>query len=374
MNILIVINDGHFFLSHRLGLAKGAQQNGYNVIVACPNSDATQKIIDEGFTHFPIVLNRKSLNPFGGLKLIHDLYTLYKKIQPDIIHHFTSKPIIFGSIAAQRLKKSIVINAPTGLGYIFTNVTLKAKILRPLVIKLYQFALRKPNTTLIFQNPDDKKESARLKLSKNKTTYVIKGAGVEPDFYIPKAESVEKSIAIFPARLLWDKGIGEFVEAARIIRLQEIPVRLVLVGDIDPGNPATISQVQLQSWIDEGVIEWWGWKKNMVEVFHQSHIVCLPSYREGIPKVLLEAAACKKPIITTDAPGCREVVIDKHNGFLVPVKNAALLAERIITLVNDKNLRELMGERGREKVLAEFATSLIVEETLNVYANLLKYK
>lgn len=374
MNLLIVINDGHFFLSHRLGLAKGAQQNGYNVMVACPNSEANQKIIDEGFTHFPIALNRKSLNPIGGLKLIHDLHKLYKKIQPDIIHHFTSKPIIFGSIAAQRLKKSTVVNAPTGLGYIFTNVTLKAKIIRPAVIKLYQFALRKPNTTLIFQNPDDKKESARLKISKNKKAYVIKGAGVDPDFYIPKAESQEMPIVIFPARLLWDKGIGEFVDAARILHLQKLPVRLVLVGDIDPGNPATVTQNQLQSWVDEGVVEWWGWKKNMVEIFHQSHIVCLPSYREGIPKVLLEAAACKKPIVTTDAPGCREVVIDKHNGFLVPIKNAALLAERITTLVHDKNLRELMGQRGRERIQAEFATPLIVDETLHVYANLLKYK
>lgn len=373
--VLIVTNDGNFFLSHRFSLAKGLQLQGYEVSVACPDSEATDQIVAAGFSFYSIPLDRKGLNPFAQIRLICHLNKLYRKLKPQLIHHFSIKPIIFGSIAAKLAKQTIVVNAPTGLGYVFTNSTMKAKLLKTLVLRLYRIALRRSRSCLIFQNVDDEQLFGELGLLNTSDKYLVKGSGVDPEQYINKDEIDGDPIVILPARLLWDKGVQEFVDAARSIKAKGTRVRFALVGDVDPGNPATVERKQLRTWVEEGVVEWWGWQKNMIEIFHRTHIVCLPSYREGVPKVLLEAASCGKPIVTTHAPGCREVVVDNVNGFLVPVKNSTMLADRLLTLINDANLRVKMGLAGREKVQAEFSTEKVVKDTMTIYNTLLdKYR
>jgi glycosyltransferase involved in cell wall biosynthesis len=371
IKVLMVISHGKFFLSHRCALAKFFQKQGYEVHVACLDDEDASRIAVEGFIFHPLPISRHGINPFAELRLIYALKSLYSTVQPDIIHHFSIKPIIYGTIAARLYKKAIVINAPTGLGYVFSSSTFKARMLEKIVRRLYYFALTKFPNALIFENPDDRDLFQRLHLLGNNKTFIIKGAGIEPDVYLPKPEVSGIPIVILPARLLWDKGVQEFVDAARQVKAQGISARFVLVGDVDANNPANVKKEQVTSWIDEGVIECWGWQENMLEILQKIHIVCLPSYREGLPKALIEAASCAKPIVTTDVPGCREVVIDQYNGFLVPAKDSQKLAGALIKLINDAPLRHKMGALGRERVQAEFSMEKIGQETLRVYQELL---
>ncbi len=372
--VLIVINEAKFFLSHRLVLAKALLNAGYEVCVACPDSEVTPQLVEVGFKFYPIKISRKGINPFAQIKVIYDLVLLYKKIKPDIIHHFTIKPMIFGSIASKWMShNAAIINAPTGLGYVFTNNSIKAKTLQPVVTILFKYAFSKGNMFAIFQNLDDKEFFQQSALLQTTNYSIIKGSGIDDSIYIPAPEPCTLPIVLFPSRLLKDKGIHEFIEAAKRIQDEGVTARFVLVGDIDPNNPATLTKKQIQDWVSQGVVEWWGWKNDIVSVFHQSHIVCLPSYREGIPKVLQEAAACAKPIVTTDAPGCRDVVQDGDNGFLVPVKNSTILASRLITLIQDPELRAKMGKRGRERAQSEFSVNKIIDETLAVYKQCFKW-
>jgi glycosyltransferase involved in cell wall biosynthesis len=368
IKVLIVINEGKFFLSHRLTLAKAILSAGYEVFVACPDSEVTPQITAAGFNFCPITISRKGINPVTQIKLIYDLVSLYKKIKPDIIHHFTMKPMIFGSIATKWIHHSAaIINAPTGLGYVFTNSSIKAKMLQPIVMILFKYAFSKHSMFAIFQNVDDKNFFEQYGLLKTTAYSIIKGSGIDDSIYIPAPESRALPIVLFPSRFLKDKGIHEFVAAAKQIQEKGIAARFVLVGDIDLNNPATLTVKQIQDWVSQGIVEWWGWQDNIVSVFHQVHIVCLPSYREGIPKVLQEAAACAKPIVTTDAPGCRDVVQEGDNGFLVPVKNSNILASRLITLIQQPDLREKMGKRGRERAQSEFSVNKIINDTLVLY-------
>ncbi|MBY0544314.1 MAG: glycosyltransferase family 4 protein [Gammaproteobacteria bacterium] len=365
--ILIVSNNAHFFSSPRYGLAKGLQELGYEVCIACPPSMERNQTIVDGFQFYAIPLHRGSLNPWKELKLTWSFYQAYKKINPDIIHHFGIKTIIWGNFAAKFIPKPLVVNTPTGLGYVFTNSSKKAKLLKILVLKLYRWALDRPHSFLIFQNPDDKYFFEQQGLIQKQEAFIVKGSGVDPTDYPMAPEPEGKPIVILPARLLWDKGVQEFVDAARQLRSKGVNARFALVGEIDPQNPATVTQKQLDTWVTEGVIEDWGWQKNMVDIFQKAHIVCLPSYREGIPKALLEAASCGKPIVTTDAPGCREVVIDGLNGYLVPVKDSTLLAERLLALITNPALRNEMGKYGRERIIAEFSTEKVIAETVALY-------
>ncbi len=203
----------------------------------------------------------------------------------------------------------------------------------------------------------------------------MRGSGARTDVFLPSPEPPGSPVVMMAARFLWEKGVGEFVEAARILNSRTLRqaqgakaiARFVLVGDTYPDNPGAVSPEQLQSWVDDGVVEWWGWHDDMQEIFPKAHIVCLPSYREGMPLSLAEAAACARPVVTTDAPGCREIVQDGVNGFLVPVRDAAALAEALRKLIEDPGLRREMGRRGRERAETEFSVERIVHETLQVY-------
>lgn len=373
MKILIVINDAKFFLSHRYDLAKGLQRSGYEVAVACPHSPAVKDIMEKGFLFFSIPLSRKGLNPIEAMKLIFALRKVYNQYKPEIIHHFSIKPIIFGSIAAKFNRHLKIINAPTGLGYVFTNDSFKAKILQVIVKKLYRFALTRI-CCLIFQNKDDLSVFQRLNLIKNNRAFIIRGSGIDLNNYKQTINLAENQpcLVILPARLLIDKGVVEFVNAARIVKQKGIQARFALVGDADNGNPASITMSQIAKWRQEKIVELWGWCSDMLLVYQQADIVCLPSYREGFPRVLLEAAATGKPIIATDAPGCREMVVEGKNGYLVPVKNSQILAEKIIFLAEKPELRKEMGLYSKRMVEENFSSNIINHQTLDIYKQLLK--
>jgi glycosyltransferase involved in cell wall biosynthesis len=257
------------------------------------------------------------------------------------------------------------------MGYVFTARGAKASVVRGIVKLAYRILLNHPNSRVIFQNPDDQREFIANRLAPRESTILIKGSGVDTTLFSPRPELPGTPVVLFAGRLIWDKGVGEFVEAARLLKGSGTQARFVIVGDADEGNPETVSREQLQAWNAEGIVEWWGHRQDMPDVFAQSHIVCFPSYyREGIPKVLIEAAACGRPIVTADSPGCREAVRNGNSGLLVTPRHSAAVAEAVEALLKDASMRARMGRAGRELALAEFSIERIVAETLAVYHEL----
>jgi glycosyltransferase involved in cell wall biosynthesis len=369
--LLYLVNDPAFFLSHRLPLAQKALRCGYDVHVATPEGKGVERIKREGFEFHEIPLLRKSTNAWNEINTVRALFKLYSELRPDIVHHVTIKPVLYGGLAARLAQVPAVVSAVTGLGYVFLAEGLRASLLRAGVKRAYRLALNHRNSRVIFQNPDDRLEFLRNDLVDEAKTVIIKGSGVDMERFVPQPEPEGTPLILLASRMLSDKGILEFVEAARIIRQEGIKARFVLVGDTDLGNPAGVPVETLKEWGREGIVEWWGRKKDMEKVFSQAHIVCLPSYREGVPKVLIEAAACGKPIVTTDVPGCREIVKHELNGLLVPVKDGIELARALKTLIQKADLRRQLGQNGRKLAVADFSEEQVIHETLSVYDDLL---
>ena len=369
--ILFLVTEDWYFWSHRLPLAREAQRNGFAVIVATRVQEHGRQILSEGFKLIPIRMRRRSKNPLTELWSIIDLVRIYRSERPDIVHHVAVKPVVYGSIAARIAKAPRVVNAIAGMGYVFSSDSIKAKILRPVIKIILRTLLNRSNTRTIFQNPDDQKMLIDSGIVRNGLTSLIRGSGVDPQFYLPSPEPVGMVTVVLASRMLWDKGIMEFVEAAKSLCSERINARFLLIGDSDVGNPAAVSTTQLEAWSKSGFIEWRGKSNNMKEVFVSCHIVCLPSaYGEGVPKVLIEAASCGRPIVTTDAPGCREIVRHNENGLLVPVRDHLALAQALKMLIEDPSLRERMGARGRKIVLEEFTVEKVIKETLSLYKSL----
>lgn len=366
--VLFVVNEANFFLSHRLPIALAIQKAGYQIHVAAPaNITAQQKIKSHFFTFHALPLTRQGMNPLTELWSIFSLYRLYCRIQPQLVHLVTIKPVLYGSLAARIAKIPAIVAAITGLGYIFILNNSKAKLLRNLIRVFYWVGLKHNNIRVIFQNPEDRSMLLDMGVINENQAILIRGSGVDMQQFYPVPEQDTIPMVVLASRMLWDKGIGEFVTAATILHEAGTKARFVLVGDTDSGNPTAIPIEQLKAWKQEGFVEWWGRRTDMLSVFSQSHIVCLPSYREGVPKVLIEAAACGKPIVTTDAPGCREIVRNNINGLLVPLKDANALANALRNLIESPQLRQYMGQRGREIAETEFSLEYVVDETLKVY-------
>jgi glycosyltransferase involved in cell wall biosynthesis len=300
-------------------------------------------------------MNRRSLNPWREAKLLVYLTQLYAREKPDLVHHFTIKCVIYGSIAARFAGIKAQVNAVTGLGHVFTTDSWRTRLLKPFVRRLLRFALQGQKSRLVLQNPDDKQAFLTAQLISSENIYLIRGSGVDTEKFklsIQKKNSVFK--ILLATRLLWEKGIKEYVEAASIVKQKYPTVEFLLAGSPDSGNPASVAPEQIAIWEREGIITVLGHVDNMDDVLSQVNLVVLPSYREGVPRSLLEAAACGLPIVTTDVPGCREIVEHAVNGLLVPPKDSFALAKAIQYMIENPEKQAQMGMVGREKVLAEF--------------------
>ena len=296
---------------------------------------------------------------------------LYRQQRPDIVHHISIKPVLYGSFAARLTRVPWIVNALTGLGYVFVSKDFLARLLRPLVRGAFRLLLNRGNSRAVLQNHDDVRLLTAAGALEEKYVVVIRGSGVDLERFTPRPEPEEPPVILLASRMLRDKGLAEFVEAARALREAGEDVRFVLVGDSDPENPASVSDAQLAHWCDEQTVEWWGRREDMPNVLAQAHVVCLPSYREGLPKVLLEAAAVGRALVATDVPGCREIVRNGDNGLLVPVRDAKALAWAFRELISKPKQRRRMGVRSREIACAEFSIQRVVAATLAVYEGLL---
>ena len=368
--LLFLVTEDWYFWSHRLPLACEAQRKGYSIVVATRVRDYGNRILAEGFKLVPIGMQRRSTNPLKEFSSLLELIKLYRSERPDIVHHVAVKPVVYGSIAARLARVPRVINAIAGMGYVFTSQSMKAKALRPIIRFVLSRVLNRTNTRTIFQNPDDRNMLIESGIVRSERTKLIRGSGVDPEVYRPSPEPDGVTTVVLAARMLWDKGIQDYVEAARLLLSEHVNARFVLVGDSDNGNPAAVPTAQLEAWHKSSVIEWWGKRNNMLEVFAASHIVCLPSYGEGVPKVLIEAASCGRPMVATDSPGCREIVRNNENGLLVPIRDHVALARALQKLIGNSSLRTRMGTRGREIVFEEFTVEKVVSETLLLYNTL----
>jgi glycosyltransferase involved in cell wall biosynthesis len=369
--LLFVDNNPDFIISHRLPVVLGAKNAGFDVHVAAPMKSSAERIRELGAAFHPIKLDRKGVNPFQEISTIHALYRLYRGLKPDLVHHISVKPVAYGGIAARLAGVPAVVNSLTGLGYVFIGKGVKAAFLRAVVLNLFRVAYGHGRTVATFQNPDDERELVGRGIVAKADSALIRGSGVDMRVFKPSSEAQGPPVVVFPSRLLWDKGTEEFVTAARMLRERGVVARFVLVGRIDEGNPAGIPRSQIEDWASEGSVEWWGHRDDMPAVFADSHVVCLPSYREGFPKALIEAAACSRAIVATDVPGCREVVENGVNGFLVPAQDAVALADALERILSDPEARAAMGRAGREKVEKTLAVETVVDATLALYRKLL---
>ena len=370
--ILFLVTADWYFWSHRLPIARAARDQGFEVIIATSLQEHGYLIEREGFKLMPIRLKRSSKSPLREIISIMELIGIYRRERPHIVHHVAMKPVLYGSLAARLTGVPYVVNALAGMGYVFTSDQTMARILRPAIGSAFRALLNSGRSRLILQNKDDYDMFIRKRFINGERIRLIRGSGVDTAVFSPTREPSGVPVVMLASRMLWDKGIKEFVEAARQLKTRCVDARFVLVGDTDPHNPSVIPNEQLTAWHKEGVIEWWGRHDDMPAVLAQAHIVCLPSYREGLPKVLLEAASCGRPIVATDTPGCREVVRKGENGLLVPVRSTVEMADAISSLIENKELRQKMGARGREIVVSEFAVEKVVAETMTIYRELLK--
>ncbi len=369
--LLYLVSEDWYFLSHRLPLALAAREAGWRVGVACRDSGRGEAIRAAGLDLFPLPIRRAGLNPLADLVLVKRLTALYRRQRPAIVHQVAMKPVIHGSLAARLAGVPGVVNALAGLGFLFSSNSRKARLLRPLARRGLGLALQGPGRHLIVQNPDDRDLLRAAFGLPEGVVHLIPGSGVDLETFTPRPFPAGPPVVMLASRLLWDKGVGEFVAAARLLRGRGVAARFVLVGAPDPGNPASVPEGQISAWTKEGVVEHWGRREDMPATLARARMVCLPSYREGLPKVLLEAAACGRPVIASDAPGCCDALIPGETGLLVPAGEAAALAERIQTLLGDPVLCGTLGGRARRLAEARFGVERVIRATLALYEELI---
>jgi glycosyltransferase involved in cell wall biosynthesis len=370
--ILFVVAEDWYFWSHRRPIAAAALQNGYDVFVATRVGNCGEKIVEAGFRLIPLRLNRSSYSLFHELRTVSELRRIYRREKPDVVHHIALKPILYGSMAALGNGRMQVINAFAGLGYLVSSPSFKARMLKRVLWKMFRFLLNRPNSFLLLQNSEDRDLLVAEVGMRPEKTAIIRGSGVDVNEFQTAAEAPGTPIILLSSRMLWIKGISDFVEAAKLLRARGVHARFVLAGDTDSGSPGAIPREKLQEWQKAGPVEWWGHQQSMPRMLQQAAIVCLPSHGgEGVPKALIEAAASERAIVATDVPGCRDIVRHGINGFLVPPKSPAVLADAIAQLLNDAPLRAEMGRRGRGIVVNEFSEEKVVQETLALYRQLL---
>lgn len=368
--LLFVVNNPAFFLSHRLPVALQARGEGYDVHVATMAGDAVDQITAHGFTHHVLPLSRSGRNPVQELRSLWSMIGLFRRVDPVLVHAVTIKPVIYGGLAARLVRVPAFVAAVSGLGYVFMAGGPAHNALRAVVTCLYRWALGHPNSRVIFQNTADRDVLQHAGVVRSEQVVLIRGSGVDLAAFPCTAEPPGPPVAVLVARLLADKGVREFVQAARLTRGDASGVRWVMVGAPDPGNPASVTTADIEAWRAEGAVELLGERRDIAAVYAQSHIAVLPSYREGLPKSLVEAAACGRAVVTTDVPGCRDAIEPGVSGLLVPVRDAGALAQAVVSLARDGQRREAMGRAGRHLAEQAFDIRRVVQAHLDVYRQL----
>lgn len=376
--LLFVVNEAYFFVSHRLPIALAAQRRGYDVHIAAPSDNvwapedySTDEFGDLGLVFHEIPISRRGTQPIQEVRTFFALLRLYQRLRPEIVHHLTIKPNLYGGLAARLVGLPGVVYAITGLGQMFVATRGPLLFLRPLFVRLMRTALGHRNARVIVQNRGDEAFLVENRIVDKSHTVLIQGSGVDLAQFRPTPEPDGEPIVILPSRLIWEKGVQEFVDAARVLKAEGTIARFVLVGNSHPSNPRAVPEAILREWVEEGCIEWWGRREDMPKVMSQCHIVCLPSkYGEGVPRVLLEAAAAGRPVVATDMPGCREVVKDGVEGLLVPAANCMLLAKALRDLLERPEQRKSMATAARVRAVAAFSIDSVIEATMATYGEL----
>lgn len=371
-HLVYVITEDWFFASHFLDRAKAAVGKGYKVSVITRCRETAREFRQYGLAPINIEFSRRGLNPITELITIFRLRTILKRIKPDIVHNVALKPVVLGSLAAQFAGVQNIVNAPVGMGYVFTSEENRARILRPVVNALIRYSLGRQVRRVIIENNDDFNNLVAGGFAKKDSIALIKGAGVDTEKFDYKPEPDGQVRVIMVSRLLRDKGVQEFIDAAKLVKARESTVQFVLVGDVDEGNPTSLTADQLTDLRKSRDVTWLGARTDIAELLAASHVACLPSYREGLPKSLIEAASAGRPIVTTDVPGCREVVTHMVNGLLIQPRDVTALATAIEKLVNDPQLRQSMGKENRQKAESEYANEMIIAQTHGVYDSFYK--
>lgn len=369
---LLVVNDMAWFWSHRLPLAKDIMAQGFELHLATDGAADNEEIRALGIKGHNLPEHTGGFNPRHQLKLVFEIYKILRDEKPDIVHAITLRHAFFTGFASRLAKTPRAVFTIAGVGNLFGSADPKIRAVRLVIVPLLRFAFGGRGRFVIFQNPDDAAALTKAGAISNDKQIVIRGSGVDPAQFTPRPEPlVTEPVVLFPSRLLKAKGIGEYVHAARILKSKGVAARFLVAGDVWPGNPDSVGRQQMQEWADEAVVEWLGHRTDMPALMAGSHIVCLPSYYgEGVPKVLLEAAASGRAIVTADTPGCRETVEDGVTGVLVEPKNAWDLAAALEKLICNATLRRSMGEKGRERILTEFTVEKVNEKTVGVYRGL----
>ena len=365
--ILYLVSEDQAFCTHRLDLAKAAKKSGCEVVVVTKVTQYEDEIISNDFKLINLNLSRSASRPLRDFFTLLKLIQIYKKEKPDIVHHVTLKVVLLGTIATLFSGKIVSINAFTGLGFVFSSCQIKAKIIRLLIRPALKVLLRRKNAWTIFQNPDDLELFNNLGLIEPDRSVIIRGSGVDINEFEQTPDVNNIPVIMLASRMLWDKGVGEFVDAAKRAHEENLKAKFIIVGDIDKDNPMSISISTLKKWTDEGYITWDGHSNNMSEKLSSASVVCLPSYREGLPKVLLEGAAIGRPLIATDVPGCREIIINNVNGILVKLKDVDSLYNAIKVLVSNSEMRFRMGQESRALIETKLSANIINTQTLDLY-------
>ncbi|MDH0680867.1 glycosyltransferase family 4 protein [Achromobacter animicus] len=366
--LLFVVNNPAFFMSHRVPVALAAQKAGYDVHVATMDGPAVADIQALGMTHHAIPMTRSGKHPLQELGTLLALVRLFRRLRPDVVHLVTIKPVLYGGIAARIARVPGMVAAISGLGFVFLSNSLKMRLVRAVVARLYRVALGHPNSRVIFQNANDRDLLKSLGAVREDQVVIIRGAGVDLDAYRPTPEPPAPPVVVtMVARLLRDKGVQEFVQAAKLLRERGVPVTMQLVGGLDAGNPTSATQADVDAWQQDGCVQALGERSDVAALYAAAHIAVLPSYREGLPKSLIEAAACGRAVVTTDVPGCRDAIEPNVTGLLVPVRDAAALADAIARLAQDAALRQAMGTAGRALAEREFDINRVARIHVALY-------
>lgn len=370
--LLYVYNDPAFFLSYRLPIAVAAREAGFDVHVAAPPDPGWREVMEAGFPFHPFALDRRGNGPIEEARSIASLGRLYRSLRPDLIEHATIKPVIYGSLAARLAGSPPVLNHITGLGYVFSDRRPSTRVLRRVVEAAYRVAFRLPRLRVVFENEDNLAHFVAHGLVRERDAVLVRGGGTDIERFDAREEPEGVPRILLPSRMLWHKGVADFVGAARLLARRGVRAEFVLAGDTDGGNPGAIPRAQLEEWSGEGIVTWLGHTTDMPATYANSAIVCLPSrYGEGVPRALIEGAATARPLVTTDTPGCRDIVREGENGLRVPPGDQEALADALARLVLDPGLRRRMGERGRDIATAEFSLTSVIRQVLGLYGDLL---